>query len=522
MSTSRDLKIPFEGIERIDAIRDEDVDPAVLKSVSLTFVKKNLLLPLRKTDGELVVAIADHRSIFALGEVSRLAGGVPVRAVFAGEPQILAAVNRFYDRLSGSAQEVIEDISEESLEALATAWDEPKDLIDLTDEAPIIKLLNSVIFEAVKERASDIHIEPYERDLDVRFRVDGILRSVLSPPKIIQDALASRIKILADLDIAEKRLPQDGKIRLLVAGKDIFIRVSVIPTSYGDRIVLRLLDKEAGVIGLDSIGLNARQVGIFEDTLLKNNGMVLVTGPTGSGKTTTLYAGLQRIDRAARNVITIEDPIEYQLRGTGQMQVNPKAGLTFARGLRSILRQDPDVIMVGEIRDRETAEIAIQASLTGHLVLSTLHTNDTASAVTRLVEMGIEPFLVASSLYLVLAQRLVRVLCSGCKAPYTASPEESRLFETAPGGAPKGLKLWRAPGCERCGGTGYMGRSGIYELMSVGEELRSLILKRQDSETIKKTALRLGMKTLLTDGLSKAAEGVTSLEEVLRVVREES
>lgn len=510
-----------DAVERIEAIRDSDVDPAILERMSLTFVKKNRLLPLKKSDGELRVAIADHRSIFALDEVRRLTG-LPVRAVMADESQILGAVNRFYDRLSGSAMDAIEDISEESLDAIATVWEEPKDLIDLTDEAPIIKLLNSIVFEAVKERASDIHIEPYERDVEVRFRVDGVLRPVLTPPKILQEALSSRVKILAGLDIAEKRLPQDGKIRLLVAGRDIFVRVSVIPTSHGERIVLRLLDKEAGIIGLDRLGLSADQVRELERLLSKSSGIILVTGPTGSGKTTTLYAALDTINSTRRNIITIEDPIEYQLKGIGQMQVNSKVGLTFAGGLRSILRQDPDVIMVGEIRDRETAEIAIQASLTGHLVLSTLHTNDTASAVTRLVDMKIEPFLVASSLSAVLAQRLVRVLCTHCKLSYDATAEEARLFHTPSGEPPAGLRLWKAPGCEHCHGTGYHGRTGIYEFLTVGGEMRSLILKQQDADAIKRSAAAKGMRTMLADGLSKAASGVTSIEEVLRVTRDES
>ena len=515
-----DVNAP-RGLERIGAVRDEDIDPAYLEKVTLTFVKKNRLLPLGKKDGKLVVAIADHRAIFALSEVERLTG-LPVRAVLADESQIIAAINRFYDRLSGSSREVVEDITEESLEAIATVWEEPKDLIDLTDEAPIIKLLNSLLFEAVKERASDIHIEPYEREIEVRFRVDGVLRPVLSPPKILQEALASRVKILAGLDIAEKRLPQDGKIRLLVAGRDIYVRVSIVPTTHGERIVLRLLDRESGILGLDSLGIDPRGVDALEKLLARNSGILLVTGPTGSGKTTTLYAALNRINSTTRNIITIEDPIEYQLKGVGQMQVSPKVGLTFASGLRSILRQDPDVIMVGEIRDRETSEIAIQAALTGHLVLSTLHTNDTASAVTRLVDMGVEPFLVASSLSAVLAQRLVRVLCPECRVAREATPEQARLFRTTAGEVPEGLRLWGPGGCERCKDTGYRGRTGIYELLTITPSLRDLILKRQDAESIKRAAVAGGMRTMLSDGLGKVRGGVTSLEEVMRVTRDES
>ncbi len=508
------------GFPRIEAITDADIDPTVLERVTLGFVKKNRLLPLNRVEGKLRVAVADHSSVFALPEVARLTG-YPVTAVMADESQIIAAINRFYDRLSGSAEEAIEDISAEGLDAIATAWDEPKDLIDLSDEAPIITLLNSLIFQAVKDRASDIHIEPYEREVEVRYRVDGVLYPVLSPPKVIQDAISTRVKIMAGLDIAEKRLPQDGKIRLLVAGRDIFVRVSIIPTSHGERIVLRLLDREAGVIALDRLGLNPAHVRELERLLSKNSGIILVTGPTGSGKTTTLYSAIHSINSTRRNIITIEDPIEYQLKGIGQMQVNPKAGLTFAGGLRSILRQDPDVIMVGEIRDPDTAEIAIQASLTGHLVLSTLHTNDTASAVTRLVDMGVEPFLVASSVSAVVAQRLVRVLCTSCRAPYEASAEEENLYSTQKFKIDKPLKLWRAPGCDACMKTGYRGRIGIYEFLLISPDTRTLILKNQDSETIMRHAVSAGMKTMLADGLNKAASGVTSLEEVLRVTRDE-
>lgn len=507
--------MPDTGLHRLKEIKDEYIDASILERVSLTFVKKNLVLPLRKKEGHLIVAIAGHGGIFALHELERIFG-IPVRAVFADEKQILGAINRSFDRLSGSAQDVIEGLNGESLEAIANTWDEPKDLIDLADEAPIIKLLNSLLFQAVKDRASDIHIEPYEKEVEVRFRVDGVLYPVLTPPKTLQDALVSRVKIMAGLDIAEKRLPQDGKIRLLIAGKDIYVRVSVIPTSYGERIVLRLLDRKGDIIALDSVGLNAAQVKAMEGLLSKTNGIILVTGPTGSGKTTTLYAALNRINSTRQNIITVEDPVEYQLKGIGQVHVNPKIGLTFASGLRSILRQDPDVIMIGEIRDRETAEIAIQASLTGHLVLSTLHTNDTATAVTRLVDMGIEPFLVASSISGILAQRLVRILCPHCKAEYAPTPEEAKLFKTPP------VKLWRPQGCERCFNTGYHGRTGIFEFLMPGAEMRPLILKNQDADTLKRLALSRGMKTMAEDGIEKAALGITSLEEVLRVTQEDA
>ncbi|MDO8426288.1 MAG: type II secretion system ATPase GspE [Deltaproteobacteria bacterium] len=505
---------PDGGFHRMKEIRDEHIDPSVLERVSLTFVRKNLVMPLKVKDGRLLVALADHRSIFALNELERITG-LPAEPVFVDEKQILGAINRFFDRLSGSAQEVIEGLNGESLDSIATVWEEPKDLTDLTDEAPIIRLLNSLLFQAAKDRASDIHIEPYERDVEVRFRVDGVLYPVLSPPKILQDALVSRVKIMAGLDIAEKRLPQDGKIRLLIAGKDIYVRVSIIPTSYGERIVLRLLDRKAEIIALQRLGLNEGQAASLERLLSRNSGIILVTGPTGSGKTTTLYSALNSINSTIRNIITIEDPVEYQLKGIGQVHVNPKIGLTFAHGLRSILRQDPDVIMVGEIRDRETAEIAIQASLTGHLVLSTLHTNDTASAVTRLVDMGIEPFLMASSLSGILAQRLVRVLCVHCKKEYAPGPEEAKLFKSV---APA---LWRPEGCGRCFNTGYYGRTGIFEFLIPSSDMRPMILKNQDSDTVKRYAVAKGMKLMMEDGIEKAASGITSLEEVLRVTRDE-
>jgi len=322
--------------------------------------------------------------------------------------------------VTGSAQEVVMELEGEDLSTIATELNEPRDLLDLTDEAPVIRLLNSILFQAVKERASDIHIEPYEREVDVRFRIDGILYKILTPPKVVQEAIISRVKIMAGLNIAEKRLPQDGRIRVIVAGRDVDIRVSLIPTFYGERVVLRLLDKKKGLISLEDMGLSVSGVKAMERLLSRNNGIILVTGPTGSGKSTTLYAALNCLNSPDKNIITIEDPIEYQLKGVGQIQVNPKIDLTFANGLRSILRQDPDIIMVGEIRDALTAEIAIQASLTGHLVLSTLHTNDSSTAVTRLIDMGIEPFLVASSLSAILAQRLVRVICPHCREEYTA------------------------------------------------------------------------------------------------------
>lgn len=521
------------GFQYLDEITDEDIDPTFLERIPLPFAKGNLILPLRKENEKVLVAMADPTRIFALDDIEKLLSN-PTTPVFTSEDHIMNAIHRFYDRLSGSAQEVIDGLNGESLDTLVTEWEEPKDLLELADEAPIIRLLNSLLFQAVKERASDIHIEPYERVVEVRFRVDGVLYPILSPPKAIQEAVVSRVKIMAGLDIAEKRLPHDGRIRLLIAGRDIDVRVSVIPTSFGERIVLRLLDRKAGVIEFKGLGFNPKQVEGMDSLLSRNSGIILVTGPTGSGKTTTLYAALNRINSTERNIITVEDPVEYQLKGIGQIQVNPKIGLTFANGLRSILRQDPDVIMVGEIRDMETAEISIHASLTGHLVISTLHTNDAPTAITRLVDMGIEPFLVASSLSAVIAQRLVRILCPHCKEKYAPTDEELSVLQSylslpseskekgepdLPFNKENFIKLYRPVGCERCFKTGYHGRIGIFEILMVDYGMHSIILKNADSSTLKKYALSRGMKTLKDDGIEKAVSGITSLEEVIRVTQ---
>lgn len=498
---------------RLSEIKDEDVELSILKDIPLQFLRNNLLLPLRREGEFLFAAIADERSELALLDLSRLLHLKPMPVIT--EPGIIVdAINRFYGQM-GSAEDVMEDISGEDLSAVAGEFESPKDLLELTEEAPIIRLLNALLQQAVKEKASDIHIEPYEKEIDVRLRVDGILHRVLSPPKIIQDALISRVKIMANLDIAEKRLPQDGRIRVLIGGRDIDIRVSIVPTTHGERVVLRLLDRKQGLMGLNELGLGRKNEEGFKQLLNRTNGIILVTGPTGSGKTTTLYAALNSLNRSEKNIITVEDPVEYQLTGVGQIQVNPKIGLTFASGLRSILRQDPDIIMVGEIRDRETAEIAIQASLTGHLVLSTLHTNDAASSLTRLLDMGIEPYLVASSLAGVLAQRLVRVICPYCKEGYEPLQEELQLFEQSEHSV---SLLYRGIGCPKCRNSGYLGRTGIFELLVIDADIRRMIVSRTDSRTISEYALSKGMKNLYMDGLSKVARGITTIEEVLRVI----
>jgi general secretion pathway protein E len=501
------LGIPFQT-----EIEDSQVDTALLARLPLAFVRNNLLLPLKVENGRLLVAVGNPADLLAIDELQGIYGA-PVECVAVPPGTVLDAINRLYARLSGSAQEVVEELEGEDLSTIATELSVPKDLLDLTDEAPVIRLLNSIIFQAVKERASDIHIEPFEREVEVRFRIDGILYKMLTPPKVVQDALISRVKIMAGLNIAEKRLPQDGRIRVIVAGRDVDIRVSIIPTFFGERVVLRLLDKQRGVISLADIGFAPADVRTMERLLTRTSGIILVTGPTGSGKTTTLYAALSRINSPEKNIITIEDPIEYQLKGVGQIQVNPKIDLTFANGLRSILRQDPDIIMVGEIRDSETAEIAMQASLTGHLVLSTLHTNDAATAVTRLTDMGVEPFMVASTLSAVLAQRLVRVICPHCRESY--EPEHAYAGVTLP------ELLYRGRGCDKCFNLGSMGRTGIYELLLMDSELCSMIIRQVPAGVIKEYAVSRGMRTLREDGLAKAAAGITTIEEVLRVTQEE-
>lgn len=507
-------------METLETIHDDDVEHALVKEVPLAFAKGNLLMPLSRKDGYLRAAVADDKGLLALRELAAHLGLKP-SAVHTSAGVVIDAINRFYGQV-GSAEEVMDNITGEDLTSVATEFEKPRDILELTEDAPIIRLLNAILQQAVKERASDIHIEPYEKELDIRMRVDGMLHRVLTPPKIIQDALISRIKIMSNLDIAEKRLPQDGRIRLLIGGRDVDIRVSIIPTSFGERAVLRLLDRRHGLIGMWEVGLDKDDVLRLDELLKRTSGIILVTGPTGSGKTTTLYAALNTIHTVEKNIITVEDPVEYQLKGIGQIHVNSKIGLTFASGLRSILRQDPDVIMVGEIRDLETAEIAIQASLTGHLVLSTLHTNDAPSAIVRLIDMGVEPFLVASSLIGALAQRLVRVICPDCKQAYEPSEIERTYFDASLiAQQPSPLQLYRGKGCEKCGGKGYLGRTGIYELLLVDETTRQLITEKPDAQKLKSVAVAKGMQTLRSDGFEKVLRGITTIEEVLRVTQKD-
>lgn len=500
-------------MDLVETIKDEDVDISLIQDIPFSFSRNNLILPLKKWEGYFIAAVADDRGIFAVSELAKKYDLKP-RPLKVEKETLVDAISRFYGQI-GTAAEVMDNISGDDLSSVATEFEKPRDLLELIEDAPIIRLLNALFQQAVKERASDIHIEPYEKELEVRMRVDGMLHKVLSPPKIIQDALISRVKIMASLDIAEKRLPQDGRIRLLIGGQDIDLRVSTIPTVFGERAVLRLLHRTQGLIGLSEMGFDERNRRSFEGLLARTSGIILVTGPTGSGKTTTLYAALNWVYTEEKNIVTIEDPVEYQLKGIGQIHVNPKIGLTFASGLRSILRQDPDIIMVGEIRDYETAEIAIQASLTGHLVLSTLHTIDASSAVIRLVDMGVEPFLVASSLSAVLAQRLVRTVCPFCREEYNVTGAELVYFSTSMS------TLYRGKGCPNCRESGYLGRTGIYELLLVDSDVRQMISDRVSAQDIKNYGVEKGMKTLFTDGLDKVLRGVTTLEEVLRVTQKD-
>ena len=508
------------GLPYLEKLPDDGTAAECVSLLPINFAKRNQLLPVRKDGDAVVLATADPSALGPIDDV-RVLLRKPIKVVVAPGPIIVDAINRIYDLASNTATDLMEGLDEERLELMATDFEETQDLLDADEEAPIIKLINSLLFQAVKDRASDIHIEPFERDLTVRFRIDGILYDIISPPKRFQPVIISRVKIMAGLNIAEKRLPQDGRIRIKLAGKDVDIRVSTVPTAYGERVVMRLLDRSSTILQLNELGLNGHKLELVDSLIHQSHGIVLVTGPTGSGKTTTLYAGLSRINTTDKNIITIEDPIEYQLHGVGQIQVNPKIELTFASGLRSILRQDPDVIMVGEIRDAETAKIAIQAALTGHLVFSTLHTNDSCGAITRLIDMGIEPFLVASSLIAVMAQRLIRRVCPSCREPYRPSVEELRQLGMSADRLEGNTVYRTGPTCPDCKQTGYRGRLGIHELLIVDDEVRNLTMKAADSSSIRRVAAAKGMNSLREDGAEKVLGGLTTIGEVLRVTQED-
>jgi general secretion pathway protein E len=508
------------GLPVRPAVEIEEVDESLVERIPIAFAKSHGLLPIGRASGDAVrVLVSDPFDTACLDDLRLLFDGAKIETELASRRNILSTINQVYDRGTHSIDDIVEHATDDFAALAEEISAEPQDLLDSDDDAPIIRLVDSLLQRAVKERASDVHLEPFEKEIRVRFRVDDILYEPVSPlPKALLPSVVSRVKILGGLNIAEKRLPQDGRIQLKIAGRDYDVRLSTIPVSYGERLVMRLLPRTTDMLDLGRLGFSEAHLNIWERLIRRPNGIVLVTGPTGSGKTTTLYGALSRINRSDRNIITIDDPVEIQLPGVGQIEVNPKIGLTFANALRSVLRQDPNVILVGEIRDLETAEIAIQASLTGHLVFSTLHTNDAPSAITRMVDMGVEAYLVASSLVAVLAQRLVRVLCKECREPDTPSAEALAEIGIQPG---DGVSVYRPVGCGLCHHTGYRGRIGIFELMLVDDAVRELVTQSIDAKTIKRTAIQRGMHTLRADGARKVLEGVTSIEEVLRATEEE-
>ena len=508
------------NLPSMSSIPIDSVDLALYTELPISFAKGHQVMPLWRDDSDrIAVAVADPFQLSPIDDL-RVLLDCSVAIYIAAPSAITESVNRDYDRLARSAGQVIEEM-EDDPDSTHHGIDEIVDLVDSDDEAPIIRFVNSLLTEALKERVSDIHFEPFERELAVRFRIDGILYNKVEVPKRLQAAISSRVKVMAQLDIAEKRLPQDGRIRVKVAGRDVDIRVSTVPVAHGERIVLRLQDRSSGLLQIDQIGMEGKVLADWRELIRRPHGILLVTGPTGSGKSTTLYSSITEINRPDINILTVEDPVEFQIKGIGQMAVNPKINLTYASGLRAYLRQDPDVILVGEIRDKETAEIAIQASLTGHLVLSTLHTNDAATAVNRLVDMGVEPFLVASSLVGVMAQRLVRRLCFACREQYAPRPDELEQVGLDPAEVKRPIYRPRDGGCTECLHTGYKGRSGIYELLHVTPAIQPQVVQNLSSAVIKETALSEGMQSLRIDGGRKILQGLTSLEEVMRITQDE-
>lgn len=514
----------------------ENIAKDISQRVPIQFLRKHHMVPLRNNraynhqempvldgsskdgaESELMIAVNDPADFQPVDDLAVIIGVDSLEMVLATRDEILSIINLSYDLNMDSAEQLVQDMAENG-SMIISEIEDTADLLDDTSEAPIIKLVNHIISQSIKARASDIHLEPYQNSLKVRYRVDGILYDLISPPKWIQASLISRVKVMAKMNIAEKRLPQDGRMEVKIGNQAIDVRVSTIPTSFGERVVLRLLDKTSSLMRLSDLGLESEKLALLEQLVSSPNGILLITGPTGSGKTTTLYAILTSINSPDINIITIEDPIEYQINGISQIQVNPKINLTFARGLRSIVRQDPDVVLVGEIRDHETAEIAVQSALTGHLVFSTLHTNDSASAITRLVDIGIEPFLISSSVIAVIAQRLVRVLCEHCKVPHQPDPVMLENIGIVPDQALAG-RIFQAKGCEKCFHTGYRGRIGIFEIMVLESDLKSLILKSYDANRILHEAKQLNLVTLREDGIQKVLNGITTIEEVLRVTQ---
>ena len=530
--------LPIEKtLEKLGYITEEDIVKSVAESMNVGYIdlkhyllnpelakllperlaRKYKVVPLFKIAKSLTVVMANPSDIVALDEIRVESGMTSIDPLFSTEKDIQDAIDQLYGT-SGNIDDVIKTIDKSKIAGIGTGFDDMKALAKAAEDVPVVKVINLIIMQAVKDKASDIHIEPTEDMVRVRFRIDGILHETSTIPKNLQSIVASRIKILARMDIAESRKPQDGRIEFKIEKKALDLRVSSFPTIHGENIVMRILDKSSIVLGLEDLGFSKEDLKRYDKLIHSAYGIILVTGPTGSGKTTTLYSSLSTINSMDKNIITIEDPVEYELPLIRQTQVNLKAGISFATGLRSILRQDPNIIMVGEIRDKETADIAIQASLTGHLVFSTLHTNDAPSAVTRLIEMGIEPFLVSSSLIAILAQRLVRKICPACKEKYTPSTDVIKNLSAQKDS--KEMLFYKGKGCDDCKNTGYQGRVAIYELLVMTEEIRKLVVKKSSADEIKKKAIEEGMRALREDGLDKIRQGITTVEEVLRVTEE--
>ncbi len=507
------------GTEFLSDIPAQSVPAEFIEAVPAAYAQHHFLVGIKQEghDGELTVVLSRPLDVNALDNVSKMTG-LPVKAAVATRAAITAVIDVAYEQRTTVIEEVAEELDAQNLDALADEVAGSDDLLDVVNRPPVIRLVNDILFRALQLRASDIHVHPYEGKIQIRYRIDGILYDTLSLNRNVLPLVVSRIKVMAGMDIAERRMPQDGRCSVRLGQREIDLRVSTVPTSYGERSVLRLLDKSTGIFTLDELGLWEDDLKKFDSLLSRTHGVIFVTGPTGSGKSTTLYACLNRMNSAEKNIMTIEDPIEYQLGGISQMQVASKKGVTFVNALRHVLRQDPDVIMVGEVRDVETARMAIQSSLTGHLVFSTLHTNDSAGAVSRLLDFGVEPYLVSSSLIAIMAQRLVRRVCPDCKRAY--EPTSHELRELGIGDiAATDTQFVTGAGCDRCFHTGYRGRTGIYELMMVSGEIQDLIYRRETAGTIKKAALNAGLQTLRMDGARKVTEGITTVAEVLRVTQ---
>lgn len=503
------------GLPFIEKITDKMINPEILGSIQIKFLRENIVIPIVQ-EGVKTIVTFNPQDLEPLDNLALLLKG-DVKYAVASDDVILESINKYYPLETG--EEAMEELKEEEGEIDLEAIEE-KDILEMAQEAPIVKLVNHILYQAVKEEASDIHIEAFEKELRVRYRIDGVMYQKVLPPKRYQGAIVSRIKIMANLNIAEKRIPQDGRIQIKVSDKALDIRVSVLPCNFGERVVMRLLDKTRGALEFEKLGMSEKDFKIISRIITRPNGIILVTGPTGSGKTSTLYSILGKLNQPDVNIITVEDPVEYTINGINQVQVNEKVGLTFAAALRSILRQDPDIVLIGEIRDRETAQIATQAALTGHLVLSTLHTNSAAATITRLIDMGVEPFLISSTLICIMAQRLVRKLCEKCKQKYTPTPEMIERLGLKPDEAAK-ITFYEAKGCDECLNTGYRGRLPIFEVVEMVDDIRKLVVERADASIIQQKAIELGYTLLIHDGIRRIAEGLTTVEEILTVAHSE-